>query len=132
MTNIGKNIRTLRTANKITVTQAFILLFKAAPLQLSYAAFLRRFTIGLFAAYLIMVCPYTIKAVGAFFQSLYLHGQLQSGKIKEYTVINSYSFLPVWDFIALKVLYALTIWKLYALFVIPGAVLQLTKKKKAD
>lgn len=63
-----------------SVTQAFILLFKAKPLSLHYSVQIHYLTLGLLIAYLIMVCPYVIISAIQFIQYLQLLTQFQAGK----------------------------------------------------
>lgn len=115
-----------------SVTQIFILLFKAKPLSLRYSALIRHLILGLLIAYFIMVCPYVIMGAAQLIQYIQLQMRFQTGEIKELSINHSYSFFPAWDFAAWKIMYVLLVWKLYILFVIPGAVLQLTKQRTSS
>lgn len=115
-----------------SVTQIFILLFKAKPLSWRHSAQIRYLTLGLLIAYFIMVCPYMIISTVQLIQDIQLQMKFQAGEIKELSINHSYSFFPAWNFIALKIMYGLMIWKLNILFVIPGAVLQLTKQRSSS
>ncbi len=110
-----------------SVTQFFILLFKAKPLSLRYSTQIHHLTLGLLITYFIMICPYVIINAIQFIQEIQLLTMFHAGEITEFTISHSYSFFPAWDFVAWKIMYGLMVWKLNILFVIPGAALQAVK-----